>query len=143
MTITCEFCGERPMRTILLGALACHECHRDVLAWREGRRRETEGEEGDDVSRGPGLLMRKIVAELEGAENKSASRAELEDALCPLGFRSDNILRAVRTLDAMHVVSYREGRFAHDSTVHLFVPVENPMTNEEVYALLDKMMERS
>ena len=82
------------------------------------------------------MLMRKIVAELEGAENKSASRAELEYALCPLGFRSDNLLRSIRVLAAMHVVSYREGRFAHDSMVHLFVPVERPMTNEEVFELL-------
>jgi len=143
MTITCEFCGERPMRTILLGALACHECHRDVLAWREGRRRETEGEEGDDVSRGPGLLMRKIVAELEGAENKSASRAELEDALCPLGFRSDNILRAVRTLHSLRVAYYQEGRFPETSRVSIPQPVENPLSNEEVFALIDKMMDRS
>ncbi len=88
------------------------------------------------------MLMRKIVAELEGAENKSASRAELEYALCPLGFRSDNLLRSIRVLAAMYVAAYREGRFAHDSTVHLFVPVERPLTNEEVYALLDKMMEQ-
>ena len=125
------------MRTLLFGAMACLECREEVLDWREEPKTEGEG-----MSRGPGLLMRKIVGELEGAENKSASRAELEDALCPLGFRSDNILRAIRTLDAMYVAAYREGRFAHDSTVHLFVPVERPLTNEEVYALLDKMMEQ-
>jgi len=135
--LPCEFRKERPVRTLLHGAMACAECRRDVTGWREEPEETDEG--GGGVSRGPGLLMRKIVAELEGAENKSANRAELEDALCPLGFRSDNVLRSIRTLDAMYVAAYREGRFAHDSTVHLFQPVENPLTNEEVYELIKRL----
>ncbi len=37
MTVMCEFCKERPMRTLLHGAMACHEC-RDG-AWGTVKRR--------------------------------------------------------------------------------------------------------
>ena len=92
------------------------------------------------MSRGPGLLMRRVVEELKKVEGKTRTRRELEEALCPQGFRSDNILRAVRTLAAMHAVGYAEGRFADDSRVSLPQPLL-PLTNEqldELLALLEK-----
>ncbi len=95
------------------------------------------------MGRGCGILMRKIVQELEGSEKKVLTRAALEDALCPLGFRSDNILRAIRTLDSIHVAAYREGRFAETSTVHLYVPVplEEAWSDDQIYALLAGMQD--
>ena len=135
--LICEYCKERPMKTLLHGAMACHECRDSVVNWRD------ETDEGEGMSRGPGLLMRRVVGELEKAENKSASRAELETTLCPQGFRSDNILRAVRTLHSLRVAYYQEGRFPETSRVSIPQPVENPLSNEEVFALIDKMMDRS
>lgn len=90
------------------------------------------------MSRGPGLLMRRVIAELKKAHSHCLTRRQLEDRLCPEGYRSDNVLRAVRTLARMYKVSYVERRFPEDSTVHLPIPVENPIPEEEIYALLER-----
>ncbi len=136
--ITCEYClgTPRPMQTILLGELACHECERDVLGWKEG----IYGE-GQDVGRGPGLLMRMVVAELEKTETKIMTRSQLEEVLCSedVGFRSDNLLRAIRTLARMYEVWHVERRFPDDSTVSLPRRVENPLSHEQILALLKRL----
>ncbi len=98
---------------------------------------ETVGDgKGEEMSRGPGYCMREIVRLLENAEGESMTRRELEDALCPRGFRSDNILRAVRTLASMYKVGYLEGRFPETSRITLPQPVANPIPDEEIYRLL-------
>ena len=85
------------------------------------------------------MLMRRIVGLLEESEGKTRTRAELEAVLCPQGFRSDNVLRAIRTLTSMYKVGYVEGRFPETCRVSLPRPVEKPRTNEEVYALIAKL----
>jgi hypothetical protein len=91
------------------------------------------------MSRGLGLLMRMIVERLTEAENSTMTRAQIEDQFVPLGFRSDNILRAIRTLDRLHVLRLREGRFAETSRVRLFRPVENPIPDDELLAILRRL----
>ena len=134
----CRLClgtPPRPMETVLMGEPACFECARSTLNWEE----ETV-EEGDDVvGRGPGFLMRRVAAELENAEGKAMTRRELEAVLLPQGFRSDNLLRSIRTLAAMRKVHFREGRFSDTSTVRLFEPVANPLSNERVAEILAEL----
>jgi hypothetical protein len=91
------------------------------------------------MGRGKGYLMRRIVAELEASDDGTLTRAQLEDALVPLGFRSDNILRSIRALDRIHVLRLREGRFAETSKVILSQPVETRIPEDEILALLRSM----
>jgi hypothetical protein len=84
-------------------------------------------------------LMRLIVELLSDAEEGTMTRAQLEDELVPLGFRSDNILRAIRTLDRLHVLRLKEGRFAETSRVRLFRVVENPIPEEEILTILKSL----
>jgi hypothetical protein len=83
--------------------------------------------------------MRRIVEHLSAAEGSTLTRAQLEDELVPLGFRSDNILRAVRSLERFHICRLEEGRFAETSRVRLFRPVEEPMSDAEIFAVLEGM----
>ena len=83
--------------------------------------------------------MRKIVEALTAAEDGTLTRAQLEDALVPLGFRSDNILRSIRSLDRIHVLRLTEGRFAETSRVVLFRPVETRIPEDEILAILRRM----
>jgi hypothetical protein len=91
------------------------------------------------MSKGPGFLMRRVVKELEAAEGGTLTRAELEDVLVPLGFRSDNILRAIRALDRIRVLRLAEGRFAETSKVMLFRPVETPIPEDQILAMPKSM----
>jgi hypothetical protein len=91
------------------------------------------------MSRGWGYLMRRIVNELDVAEDGTLTRAELEDALVPLGFRSDNILRAIRALDRIHVLRLAEGRFAETSRMILSQPVEIPIPEDQILDMLKSM----
>ena len=88
------------------------------------------------------MLMRLIIELLAQAEDSTMSRAQIEDALVPLGFRSDNILRALRSLERFRVLRMKEGRFPETSFVGLFQPVEKPIPNEEVFAILDSLGRR-
>ena len=83
--------------------------------------------------------MRKIVEALTAAEDGTLTRAQLEDALVPLGFRSDNILRSIRALDRNHIVRLKEGRFAETSKVILAQPIETPIPEDEILAMLRSM----
>jgi hypothetical protein len=91
------------------------------------------------MSKGPGFLMRRVVEELDAAGDGTLTRAELEDALVPLGFRSDNIFRAIRALDRRHVLRFAEGRFAETSRVIISQPVETPIPEDEILASLRRM----
>jgi hypothetical protein len=91
------------------------------------------------MGKGPGFLMRQVVKELEAAEDGTLTRAELEDALVPLGFRSDNILRAIRSLNRIHVLRLAEERFAETTRVILFQPVETPIPEDQILAMLLSM----
>jgi hypothetical protein len=88
------------------------------------------------MSKGPGFLMRRVVEELEATDDGTLTRAELEDVLVPLGFRSDNVLRA---LDRIHVLRLAEGRFAETSRVILSKPVEIPIPEDQILAILKSM----
>jgi hypothetical protein len=81
--------------------------------------------------------MREILRLLESSEGKSMTRRELDDELCPRGFRSDNVLRSIRTLDAMYEVAYREGRFPETCTVVLFQPVADPIPDDVILKILE------
>jgi hypothetical protein len=63
----------------------------------------------------------------------------LTGSLVPLGFRSDNILRAIRALDRIHVLRLAEGRFAETSRVMHFRPVETPIPEDQILAILKSM----
>ena len=91
------------------------------------------------MSKGPGFLMRRVVEELEATDDGTLTRAELEDVLVPLGFRSDNILRSIRALDRIHVLRLAEGRFAETSRVILSQPVEIPIPEDQILAILKSM----
>jgi hypothetical protein len=88
------------------------------------------------MSKGSGFLMRKIVEALTAAEDGTLTRAQLEDALVPLGFRTDNILRSIRALDRRRVLRLAEGRFAETSRVILSQPVKTPIPEDEILAML-------
>jgi hypothetical protein len=124
------------MQTSSLGGLAYHGYRQKVLSWNEA----VEGK-GEDVSRGSGLLMRRVVAELEKTETGTMTRRQLEEVLCSedVGFRSDNLLRSVRVLAHRYEVGYVERRFPDNSTVSLPRRVENPLSDEQIYALLERL----
>jgi hypothetical protein len=91
------------------------------------------------MSKGLGFLMRRVVEELDAADDGTLTRAELEAALVPLGFRSDNIFRAIRALERIHVLRLAEGRFAETSRVILSQPVETPIPEDQILAMLKSM----
>ena len=91
------------------------------------------------MGRGPGLCMRRIIETVEKREDRRMSRADIEAVLCEReGFRSDNVLRAIRALARMHECGYTERRFKEDCIVTLPTPLP-PLSNEEVYALIAKL----
>ena len=80
--------------------------------------------------------MCRVLTLLEEAPGRRLSRAELEKALEPEGFRPDNVLRAVRALSRMWLVGLTERRLKAESWVILPEKVEDPLSDEEVLALL-------
>ncbi len=92
------------------------------------------------MSRGEGQLQRRILRLVEKAVQRgdgSLSRRELEDHLEPEGYRSDNVLRALRGLARAGLIEYREARFASNSVVHPPRPF-TPFSDEEITQMLSE-----
>jgi hypothetical protein len=68
------------------------------------------------MSRGPGRCQRAVLDLLGRQPERKATRAQLEEVL---GIRSDNLLRTVRSLEAMHQVGLQDGADKRTSTVTL------------------------
>ena len=84
------------------------------------------------MSRGHGYLQRRIMRIVE--RGGATTRAALEDHLEPEGYRSDNVLRAVRGLSRAGQVEYREARFPSNCTIRPPRPIG--FSDEELGALL-------
>lgn len=86
------------------------------------------------MSRGQGYLQRRIMRIVE--RGGATTRAALEDRLGREGFRSDNVLRAIRSLSGAGLVEFREARFASNSVVGPPKPIF--FSDEEVMAMLSE-----
>lgn len=83
--------------------------------------------------------MRRILTLLEEAPERRLSRAELEKELVEReGYRSDNVLRALRSLAARYLISFVERRFKASSFAARPPPAE-PLSDEEVFRLLRQL----
>ena len=86
------------------------------------------------MSRGHGYLQRRIMRIVE--RGGATTRAALEDHLEPEGYRSDNVLRALRGLSRAGLLEFREARFASNSVVGPPKPVF--FSDEEIMAMLSE-----
>jgi hypothetical protein len=93
------------------------------------------------LSRGPGICQRAILKQLKASGEGHLTRAELEDCLVPLGYRSDTILRSIRGLDRLRLVRHEEGRFAETSTVALNSEPVVYLSNEQLDEILKLLAE--
>ena len=132
-------CGGRSMEVLLpgpsagnpFGTPACRACARALLGLEET---ETEGEE---MSTGPGRLMRRIVEVVAAAENRRMTRRRLEDVLTAEGFDRSNVLRSLQGCADRRIVYLREGRGLDDTFVSVPEPVRM-FTDEQVAAILEE-----
>jgi hypothetical protein len=93
------------------------------------------------LSRGPGTCQRAILKELEVSGEGRLTRAELEDGLVPLGYRSDTILRSIRGLDRLRLVRHEEGRFAETSIITFNSEPVVYLSNEQIDEILKMLAE--
>ncbi len=93
------------------------------------------------MSRGEGLLQRKILRLVERAARRGdgpLTRRDLENRLCQQeGFRSDNVLRAIRGLARSGRVEYMERRFPSNCLIRPPKPFV-PFTDAEIGAMLEE-----
>jgi hypothetical protein len=113
------------------GTPACRPCALDLL----GLEDETGWEE---MSTGPGRLMRRVTEVIEGAENRSMTRRRLETVLVAEGFDRSNILRAVRSLAERRAVYLREGHTLDESYVSVPQPVRM-FSDEQIAEILESL----
>jgi hypothetical protein len=72
------------------------------------------------MSRGAGRLQRAVVEELRSAAGCSLNRRELEKVfVAERGYDRSNLLRALRGLQSMRLVTLREGPSLEGSVVSL------------------------
>jgi hypothetical protein len=50
------------------------------------------------VSKGPGILMRRVMTLLEGAPGRRMTRKALDDTLIGEGYFAQNVLRSIQSL---------------------------------------------
>jgi len=91
------------------------------------------------LSRGCGYLQRRLLRLVEKAERRGdvLTRRDLEDRLCAEGYRSDNVLRAIRGLARAGKVRYVERRFASNCLIRpprTFIP----FTDEQIFEMLEE-----
>jgi len=135
----CASCGGRSMEVLLpgpsagnlLGTPACRPCALDLLGLTDGA--ETEGEE---MSTGPGRLMRRIVDAVEAAEGRTMTRRRLDEVLVAEGYDRSNALRALKGLADRRLVYLREGRTPDESYVSVPEPVRM-FSDEQIAAILE------
>jgi len=92
------------------------------------------------VSRGHGYLQRRILRLVEKAQLRGdapLTRRDLENRLEPEGYRSDNVLRAIRGLSRAGLAEFREARFAANSVVSPPKPFA-PFSDEEIMNMLSE-----
>jgi hypothetical protein len=95
------------------------------------------------MSRGPGLLQRKILELLEAQPDRRLNRHEIDAVLVvEEGHDPSNVRRALRGLRRTRRVGLYEGRSLDDSLVTLPSP-PMPMSDDEVFALLAQINEAS
>jgi hypothetical protein len=94
------------------------------------------------MSRGPGVLQRSVMKRLEAAPERRLSRRALEEIFVEEGrYGSSNVLRAVRGLARMRLVSLHEGPNLDQSYVSLPPPAE-PVSDELVWKLIAEFGDR-
>jgi hypothetical protein len=71
------------------------------------------------VSRGPGILMRRIVTLLERTPEREMSRKGLDTMLITEGYYLQNVPRAIRSLSRRHLVFLKYGHSREESVVRL------------------------
>lgn len=90
------------------------------------------------MSRGPGRIERGILTLLALSPENRLSRCQLEEALCEhRGHTSSNVLRAIRSLQRIHVVSFDDRADKSQACVEL-IPAK-PVSNERVFGLLAEL----
>jgi hypothetical protein len=91
------------------------------------------------MSRGPGVLQRSVMKRLEAAPERRLSRRALEEIFVDEDrYHSSNLLRAVRGLVRMRLISLHEGPNLDQSYVYLLPPAE-PVSDELVAKLLTEL----
>jgi hypothetical protein len=91
------------------------------------------------MSRGAGLVQRKILKLLEAQPDRRLSRRGIDAVLVEEdGHDPSNVRRALRGLRRMRRVGLSEGRSLDDSFVSLPSP-PRPVSDDEVFALLAKV----
>jgi hypothetical protein len=95
------------------------------------------------MSRGLGIMQRKIVKLLEAQPDRRLNRREIDAVLVgEEGHDSSNVRRALRGLRRTRRVGLYERRSLDDSLVSLPSP-PRPVSDEEVFALLAQINEAS
>ena len=94
------------------------------------------------MSRGPGIVQRKILRLLERQPDRRLNRRGIDAVLVEEGHDPSNVRRALRGLRRTRRVGLYEGWSLDDSLVTLPSP-PRPMSDDEVFALLAQINEAS
>ena len=95
------------------------------------------------MSRGPGIVQRKILELLERQPDRRLNRRDIDAVLVEEeGHDPSNVRRALRGLRRTRRVGLYEGRSLDDSRVILPSP-PMPMSDDEIFALLAQINEAS
>jgi hypothetical protein len=90
------------------------------------------------MSRGAGILMRRVVTILEQVPEREMSRKGLDDILVPEGYFPQNTLRAIKSLARRHLVSLSDGASREKSIVRLPREVR-VLSDDEIADLLKEI----
>ena len=71
------------------------------------------------MSRGPGILMRRVMTLLERAPGREMTRKGLDAMLIAEGYYMQNVLRAIRSLSRRRLVFLTYGHSREESVVRL------------------------
>jgi Fe2+ or Zn2+ uptake regulation protein len=87
------------------------------------------------MSAGPGRVQRQVLAALLSAPEHRLTRRGLEEKLAPRGIRPANVLRALRSLEASHIIHFNDLASKEQSTVALLGPSRR-FSDDEVLELI-------
>jgi hypothetical protein len=90
------------------------------------------------VSRGPGVLMRRVVTLLERAPGREMTRKDLDAMLIAEGYYMQNVPRAIRSLSRRRLVFVKYGHSREESVVRLPQKVRF-YSNDEIAAILKEI----
>lgn len=71
------------------------------------------------MSRGPGVLMRRVVTLLEKSPGREMTRKDLDAMLIAEGYYMQNVPRAIRSLSRRRLVFLKYGHSREESVVRL------------------------